>query len=139
MMKTKQLQAPRHQIPLMLQVLMQVQQREFFHAGELMMKRTTSRPLQAALKHQIRWQQLQVLMLQMLVELRNQAESYLEKSRSKHLATQEEKNPSRAFVDNQLLLALQGSSVLADYLKKHLGQPGFGICHGTRRGKEQEM
>ncbi len=63
-------------------------------------------------------QQLQVLMLQMLVELRNQAESYLEKSRSKHLATQEEKNPSRAFVDNQLLLALQGSSVLADYLKK---------------------
>lgn len=64
-------------------------------------------------------QQLQVLLLQMLVELRNHAESYMEKSKVKHLATQEEKNPSRAFVDNQLLLALSKSAVLSDYLKKH--------------------
>ncbi|PQB03919.1 transcription antitermination factor NusB [Aureitalea marina] len=64
-------------------------------------------------------QQLQVLLLQMLVELRNQAESYLEKSKAKHLATQEEKNPSRAFVDNQLLTVLGESEALADYLKKH--------------------
>lgn len=27
---------------------------------------------------------------------------------------------------------------LADYIKKIIGQPVFGICHGTRRGKEQE-
>jgi hypothetical protein len=27
---------------------------------------------------------------------------------------------------------------LADYIRKSIGQPRFGICHGTRRGKEQE-
>lgn len=27
---------------------------------------------------------------------------------------------------------------LSDYLKKTVGQPKFGICHGTRRGMEQE-
>lgn len=27
---------------------------------------------------------------------------------------------------------------LADYIRKVIGQPTFGICHGTRRGKEQE-
>jgi hypothetical protein len=26
---------------------------------------------------------------------------------------------------------------LCDYIKAHLGQPKFGICHGTRRGNEQ--
>ena len=26
---------------------------------------------------------------------------------------------------------------LADYIKSHLGQPKFGLCHGTRRGNEQ--
>ncbi len=26
---------------------------------------------------------------------------------------------------------------LAEYLKSHLGSPEFGICHGTRRGREQ--
>ena len=27
---------------------------------------------------------------------------------------------------------------LANYIKKTVGDPSFGICHGTRRGKEQE-
>jgi hypothetical protein len=27
---------------------------------------------------------------------------------------------------------------LADYIKKTMGAPKFGLCHGTRRGKEQE-
>lgn len=27
---------------------------------------------------------------------------------------------------------------LSDYIKKVIGNPQFGICHGTRRGKEQE-
>lgn len=27
---------------------------------------------------------------------------------------------------------------LADYIKRNVGSPEFGICHGTRRGKEQE-
>lgn len=27
---------------------------------------------------------------------------------------------------------------LSDYIKRTTGQPRFGICHGTRRGKEQE-
>lgn len=27
---------------------------------------------------------------------------------------------------------------LSNYIKSTIGQPGFGICHGTRRGKEQE-
>jgi hypothetical protein len=29
-------------------------------------------------------------------------------------------------------------SFLSDYLRKTIGLPEFGICHGTRRGKEQE-
>ena len=27
---------------------------------------------------------------------------------------------------------------LADYIRRHIAHPRFGICHGTRRGKEQE-
>ena len=27
---------------------------------------------------------------------------------------------------------------LADYIERRMGKPAFGICHGTRRGKEQE-
>jgi len=27
---------------------------------------------------------------------------------------------------------------LSEYLRKTIGQPSFGICHGTRRGMEQE-
>jgi hypothetical protein len=27
---------------------------------------------------------------------------------------------------------------LSDYIRRTIGQPSFGLCHGTRRGKEQE-
>jgi N utilization substance protein B len=63
-------------------------------------------------------QQLQVLLLQLLVEVRDQAERYLRKSMEKHLATSEERNPSRNFVDNRLLVDLKESKTLAAYLKQ---------------------
>lgn len=31
-----------------------------------------------------------------------------------------------------------GISFLSHYIRKTIGQPGFGICHGTRRGEEQK-
>ncbi|MCW5519143.1 transcription antitermination factor NusB [Aureitalea sp. L0-47] len=47
--------------------------------------------------------ELYVLLLQSMVSLREHAEGYLLKSQKKHLATEKEKNPSRNFIDNQLL------------------------------------
>ena len=41
-------------------------------------------------------QDLQALMLQLMVALRDHADIFLQKSQKKHLATQVEKNPSRA-------------------------------------------
>jgi len=39
----------------------------------------------------------------------------------------------------ELVWAIEENIVfLSDYIKKLIGTPEFGICHGTRRGKEQE-
>ncbi|NND88572.1 MAG: transcription antitermination factor NusB [Flavobacteriaceae bacterium] len=47
--------------------------------------------------------ELYILLLQLFPALQEQAETYLTKSQKKHLATAEEKNPSRRFIDNKLL------------------------------------
>ncbi|PKA82080.1 NusB antitermination factor [Ulvibacter sp. MAR_2010_11] len=60
---------------------------------------------------------LYLLMLQLLVAMRDHAEDYLEKSQQKHLATALEKNPSRAFVDNQLIDLIAKDSGLSQVIK----------------------
>ena len=61
---------------------------------------------------------LYVLLLQSMVALRDHAENYLHKSKQKHLATREEKNPSRRFVDNKAIQLLAENSYLQELLKK---------------------
>jgi len=60
---------------------------------------------------------LYLLMLQLLVEMRNHAEKYLVISQKKHLATAEEKNPSRKFIDNKVLQLIAENISLAEAIK----------------------
>ena len=62
-------------------------------------------------------QDLQALMLQLMVALRDHADIFLQKSQKKHLATQVEKNPSRAFIDNKVIEMISENSNLSEYLK----------------------
>jgi N utilization substance protein B len=63
-------------------------------------------------------QDLYLLMLQLFVALRNQAENYLLKSQGKHLATDLELNPSRLFVDNKLIELLSSNKDFLEIIKK---------------------
>lgn len=62
-------------------------------------------------------QDLYLLMLQMFVALQQQAESFLERSQKKHLATAIEKNPSRTFVDNKLLQLIASNTTFNEVIK----------------------
>ncbi len=62
-------------------------------------------------------QDLQALMLQLIVALRDHADKFLQKSQKKHLATQVEKNPSRAFIDNKVIEMIAENSNLSEFLK----------------------
>jgi len=62
-------------------------------------------------------QDLYVLLLQLTVAIKKHAESYLEKSQKKHLATAEEKNPSRSFVENKVLHLISENPQLKEILK----------------------
>ena len=62
-------------------------------------------------------QDLYALQLQLLVEVRNHAENFLNKSKQKHLATQEDKNPSRNFIDNKAIQLLADHQDLQEFLK----------------------
>jgi len=55
---------------------------------------------------------LYLMQLSLLIEVRNKAEDLLQKSKKKHLATEEEKNPNTKFIDNRLLLLLQNNQAL---------------------------
>lgn len=61
---------------------------------------------------------LYVLLLQSMVAMRDHAEAYMLKSQLKHLATKEEKNPSRRFVDNRAIQLLAENNFLQEFLKK---------------------
>lgn len=61
---------------------------------------------------------LYLLMLQLMVELGHHAENYLLKSQKKHLATELEKNPSRAFVENKVLSLIAKNPLLSEAIKK---------------------
>jgi N utilization substance protein B len=62
-------------------------------------------------------EELYLLLIQLMVALRDQAQVYLEKGQRKHLATAEEKNPSRTFVNNKLLRVIAEHSVFKETLK----------------------
>ncbi len=63
-------------------------------------------------------QDLYLVMLSALVELRNSEEVYLDKSGKKHLATPEERNPNRKFINNKVLLQLSDNNSLSIALEE---------------------
>jgi len=60
---------------------------------------------------------LYLLMLSLLIEVQVKAEDYLEKSQKKHLATSDEKNPNKKFINNELLQLLKQNRLLKDELE----------------------
>lgn len=63
-------------------------------------------------------QDLYLIMLSSLIEIRKKEVIFLETSSKKHLATPEEKNPNRKFVDNAVLQLLEESNSLSIALEK---------------------
>tara|TARA_R110002073_G_scaffold187366_2_gene346006 strand:+ start:2233 stop:3177 length:945 start_codon:yes stop_codon:yes gene_type:complete len=60
---------------------------------------------------------LYLLILSLLIEIQAKAEDHLIKSQKKHLATIEERNPSRKFINNELLLLLKENTLLNEALQ----------------------
>jgi N utilization substance protein B len=63
-------------------------------------------------------QDLYLLMLQLLIALRDQAENYLIISQKKHLATDLEKKPSKLFIDNKVISLLNSNETFTNIIKK---------------------
>lgn len=63
-------------------------------------------------------QDLYLLMLQLLLAVRDQAENKLVLSQKKHFATELEKNPSRTFIDNKVLTLIDSHSLFFDIIDK---------------------
>ena len=63
-------------------------------------------------------QDLYLLMIQLLIALRAQAENYLLISQKKHLATDLEKKPSKLFIDNKLISLLNSNETFTGIIKK---------------------
>ncbi len=61
---------------------------------------------------------LHLLMLSLLIEVQKRAEDYQDKSQRKILATQEEKNPNRKFINNQVLQILNEDVALQIEIEK---------------------
>lgn len=62
---------------------------------------------------------LYLLLLSLLIEVQNRAEDDLQKKQKKHLATQEDKNPNKKFVNNELLKAIKGNTSLNEQFEAH--------------------
>ena len=60
---------------------------------------------------------LYLLLLDLMVEIKNYSEGYIEKSQQKHLPTQEDIDPNRKFVENEVLVALEDNSSLRNSLE----------------------
>lgn len=60
---------------------------------------------------------LYLLTLTLLVEIQVKAEDIITKSQQKHLATAEDKNPNRKFINNEIILALKQNSLLKDIVE----------------------
>ena len=61
---------------------------------------------------------LYLVLLSLMIEVQLRAEDYLLKSKEKHLATHQDKNPNSKFVNNQLLLQLRNNKSLQQVLEK---------------------
>ncbi|MCB0444432.1 MAG: transcription antitermination factor NusB [Gelidibacter sp.] len=61
---------------------------------------------------------LHLMMLSLFIEVQKRAEDHQDKSQKKHLATQEEKNPNRKFINNEVLQFLKTNETLKDALEK---------------------
>ncbi|CAM4056104.1 MULTISPECIES: transcription antitermination factor NusB [Flavobacterium] len=61
---------------------------------------------------------LYLLILSALIEIREKEEEYLELASKKHLATKEERNPSKRFVENKVLNLLLRSDSLTEAIDK---------------------
>jgi len=60
---------------------------------------------------------LYLLLMALLIEVQKRAESNLQKKQNKHLATKEDKDPNRKFVNNQLLQMLKSNTQLKNQLE----------------------
>ena len=58
-----------------------------------------------------------LLLLDLMVEVKNNAQDYLEKSQLKHLPSEEERDPNRKFVNNELIALLENNSSLRNALE----------------------
>lgn len=58
-------------------------------------------------------QDLYLLLFSALIELRSKEEKYIDLASKKHLATKEEKNPNRKFIQNEVLVLLENQSSLS--------------------------
>lgn len=61
--------------------------------------------------------ELYFALITLLIEVHKKAETHLQKSQVKHLATAEDKNPNRKFVNNEVLLQLKNNTQLKDILE----------------------
>ncbi|AWM15353.1 transcription antitermination factor NusB [Flavobacterium sediminis] len=61
-------------------------------------------------------QDLYLLLLSALVEIREKEEEYLDMASKKHLATKEERNPNRKFISNKVLMQLAENEKLQESL-----------------------
>src|SRR5699024_9546516 len=59
-----------------------------------------------------------LLDISLLIEVKNQAKDYLEKSQNKHLATAEDKNPNLKFVENAIIAKFENCEALEGLLEK---------------------
>ncbi len=62
---------------------------------------------------------LYLLLISLMIEVQKRAENHLEKSSKKYLPTEEEKNPNRKFVDNQVLAMLKNNEQLQAKFEAH--------------------
>jgi N utilization substance protein B len=63
--------------------------------------------------------QLYLLMISLMGEVQLKAEDYLKKKQQKILATEEEKNPNRKFISNQVIQLISKNDLLKASLEKH--------------------
>jgi N utilization substance protein B len=62
---------------------------------------------------------LYLLMISLIIEVQKRADTHLEKTTKKHLATKAEKNPNRKFVNNHVLAMLKNNEQLQAKLEAH--------------------
>ena len=62
---------------------------------------------------------LYLLLMALLVEVQKRAENDLQKKQNKHLATKEDKDPNRKFVNNQILQIIKNNTALKNQFEAH--------------------